>query len=391
MLVAMDEPQLSPWLSSVVGIIWLASIYTWIRLLARLRRTEPILPYEPRTPVPWGAPIALLAVLLVGVSVYSSLAPQPTREAIESLDPEIVVEEAVSEKSDASDVLQRLASFIIFQTLVTAGVLIVAATAYRTTARDFGLPTSAAEFARDVRIGVVAWLAAILPVHGLQILFMFLLGLREEEVRHPLVEMVTPAGPNFMLFFVAAFVAVVVAPVTEEIFFRLLLQGWLEKWEAWRVSRRGTSLPPDSLPSEEPTTNTIEASAQTTDSLTAAESSPRPAPRSTLSEPPPRGIAGLPFGWLPIFISSLLFALAHIGNGPDPFAIFFLALILGYVYQRTHRIVPSIVAHMLFNTIAMLVLWEMVFNGGDAQKANDPDSNLIHNQPRIHASPAVGG
>jgi membrane protease YdiL (CAAX protease family) len=64
---------------------------------------------------------------------------------------------------------------------------------------------------------------------------------------------------------------------------------------------------------------------------------------------------------LPIVLSSALFALAHVGHGPDPIPLFFLALILGYIYQRTHRIVPCIVAHMLFNSLAMLVLWQMIF------------------------------
>jgi membrane protease YdiL (CAAX protease family) len=82
---------------------------------------------------------------------------------------------------------------------------------------------------------------------------------------------------------------------------------------------------------------------------------------SSPSELPTRGFAGLPFGWFPILISSLLFAAAHFGHGVDPFAIFVLAMILGYVYQRTHRIVPCIVTHMLFNAFAMLVLWQLIF------------------------------
>jgi hypothetical protein len=68
-----------------------------------------------------------------------------------------------------------------------------------------------------------------------------------------------------------------------------------------------------------------------------------------------------PRGWPPILITSLLFALAHFGYGPDPIAIFFLAIALGYVYRRTHRIVPCIVAHAMFNSLAMFVLWRFVF------------------------------
>ena len=39
-------------------------------------------------------------------------------------------------------------------------------------------------------------------------------------------------------------------------------------------------------------------------------------------EPPERGVVGLPYGWLPILISSLLFALAHFGYGPEPVPLF---------------------------------------------------------------------
>jgi membrane protease YdiL (CAAX protease family) len=67
-------------------------------------------------------------------------------------------------------------------------------------------------------------------------------------------------------------------------------------------------------------------------------------------------VAGLPHGWLPIGISSLLFALAHFGHGTDPVPLFLLALMLGYTYQRTHHIVPCIVTHMLFNLVSLIAL-----------------------------------
>ena len=73
------------------------------------------------------------------------------------------------------------------------------------------------------------------------------------------------------------------------------------------------------------------------------------------------GAGGLPYGWVPIVVSSALFAIAHVGHGPDPAALFFLALLLGYVYQRTHRIVPCIVTHMLFNAASLGALIVMLF------------------------------
>ena len=83
---------------------------------------------------------------------------------------------------------------------------------------------------------------------------------------------------------------------------------------------------------------------------------------SVQANPPRRGVGGMPYGSFPILISASLFGLAHFGYGPEPVPIFLLGLVLGYVYQRTHRIVPCIVAHALFNLFTMVVLWRMVYH-----------------------------
>ena len=42
-----------------------------------------------------------------------------------------------------------------------------------------------------------------------------------------------------------------------------------------------------------------------------------------------------------------------IGYAPDPIPLFFLALVLGTLYHRTHRIAPSLVLHMAFNATSI--------------------------------------
>jgi membrane protease YdiL (CAAX protease family) len=69
------------------------------------------------------------------------------------------------------------------------------------------------------------------------------------------------------------------------------------------------------------------------------------------------------YGWFPITVSSAAFGLAHFGYGPEPIPLFLLALVLGFLYQRTHRIIPSIVAHGLFNMFSMIILWRTVYHG----------------------------
>jgi len=50
---------------------------------------------------------------------------------------------------------------------------------------------------------------------------------------------------------------------------------------------------------------------------------------------------------------------------PDPFVLFFFSLALGTLYYRTHRLVPAIVLHMALNVTSLLLLWlTLVFPAG---------------------------
>ena len=110
------------------------------------------------------------------------------------------------------------------------------------------------------------------------------------------------------------------APFVEEFLFRVVLQGWLEK-----AYYRTRVLLTTQLSQQEPRPGTVIA-----------------------AEVPP------PFMWQPIIISSLTFSLLHLGHGPDPIPLFVLALVLGYLYAKTHRILPCIVVHMALNGFSML-------------------------------------
>lgn len=92
------------------------------------------------------------------------------------------------------------------------------------------------------------------------------------------------------------FAAVVAAPVTEEFLFRRVLQGWLEQRE------------------------------------------------------PQWGRAA------PVVLSSLAFALAHVGQGLAWVPLFFFGLVAGYLARQTGSIVPGIVFHGLFNAVSVLLV-----------------------------------
>jgi membrane protease YdiL (CAAX protease family) len=57
-----------------------------------------------------------------------------------------------------------------------------------------------------------------------------------------------------------------------------------------------------------------------------------------------------------IYATSLLFAAAHSFAWPSPVPLFFFALALGAVKYRTQSLVPSVVTHALFNSVAWVIL-----------------------------------
>ncbi len=331
------EPEPSdPLLGAVVLVLAIASIGTWFALVDRVKR-GPLLAYEPRRPVPWSGAWILLPILLVAFTVFAAMG------SADSAEDEVA--------ASANNLVERLALGSAQQTAFVVAFLAVVIAVSRATRADLGLPKDAHELARDVRIGIIAWLAALAPVYGMQVLLLMVFGPAEG---HPLIKMVQEQA-NPTLFVLAFAAAVVVAPICEELLFRLLLQGWLEKWEDRQLGWRTPVVP---LPVE--IAEVADLDATVTDERLPVVPALVVAEIAVPEEPPKIGLGGLPYGWLPIFLSSLLFALAHVGYGPDPVPLFLLALILGYVYQRTHRIVPSMVAHALFNGMSLFALWRVM-------------------------------
>jgi len=65
--------------------------------------------------------------------------------------------------------------------------------------------------------------------------------------------------------------------------------------------------------------------------------------------------------WLPIGLSALIFALMHFSHGLAWIPLTVLALGLGYIYQRTHRILPSITVHFCLNALSTAGIWVQMF------------------------------
>jgi membrane protease YdiL (CAAX protease family) len=216
-----------------------------------------------------------------------------------------------------------------------------------------------------------------------------------ESTAHPVARLLGEQH-SLVTLLICALAAVVVAPLIEEFFFRVLLQGWLEAREdQWRARLPVMPrLPRGSVPillsaalfallharGEEAQFDSADVMMQLTagaaGSLAAigfsilllhtscgATATDMGIGWKKLGGDATLGLAGLAAVFVPI--NALQWGLyklqeSHLADNlvaPDPVPLFFLALVLGYLYQRTHRLGPGVVLHMAFNAIPLGILW----------------------------------
>ena len=171
------------------------------------------------------------------------------------------------------------------QAVLLAACLAVAAGTFQHGLRR-GLGLSARHYIFDTLRGVIGYLAVLPVCVGLLEISRRIVSTRE----HPMLTALEELGPGWQILVVVS--AVILAPLSEEIFFRGLAQSMLR-----RV---------------------------------------------------------LPNPWSAIVVTSALFAVVHSGAPQSVAPIFALSVVLGYNYERTGRLLPSILIHVLFNAIFIL-------------------------------------
>lgn len=307
-----------------------ASLLALAALFLRHIDGRPLVPYEPRRRVPWNGWAALLLVTPMLLNVVSRLATMepPAGDFAAPAKADDAAHDAPS-GDDSEHFIRDTALTSLTLTLLAVAVWAGLATLTGATAHDLGFPANRRQLARDVGLGSVAFLATLTPIYFLQIVLSYVI---EPEHGHPFVEEFS-REPSLGLILGIGFAAVVAAPVFEETAFRLVLLGWLEKAELAGKA--------------------VEVSAES-EQATAAEDVDGAACSSDMhvvqADPSPSR------GWLPITASGMLFGLAHWGHGVAPVPLALLGIVLGYLYHRTHRIVPSITCHLLFNGLTMWLL-----------------------------------
>lgn len=312
-------------------------VSVWLTIVRRILQRRPLLPFEPRRPVPWNG-LDVLAVLLGYVCLGGLLVLAANQ---------VLGWEFHSFQTEESDVQQ-------IETPID-----------EPPAED-NQEEPQEEESEEGDNGI------------------------DLERAHPVVVLLSgDSSPG--TFLLCLFTVVVMAPLAEEFFFRLLLQGYFEKLDlrfqrVWRFSGQLLGLMPillssllfASLHARQPEAPPpIEQLVQlfAIDSLTKVILVTGAITYLKVF----RGATWTDLGFrLDMFWKDLRLALSAYlavivpiyllqeGLGrilpnkvADPVPLFFLALALGYLYFRTHRLMPAILLHLIFNATAICMFFAM--------------------------------
>lgn len=217
---------------------------------------------------------------------------------------------------------------------------------------------------RDLVIGMFAF-AMVIP----SLLFLQWLLVLVFAYEHPTMDLLAE-NANGLTLLATWFSAVIVAPICEEVFFRGVLQSWLQRlgrgtsdcvltggWDSQSSSAASTR--------PKPTTGAESNKlAQFTDAKNPFESPSNLAQQRPTTDSDHTSWTSDAI-W-PILVTSVLFGLAHSGQGPAPISLFVFGIALGYIFRRTGSIVPCIVLHMMLNAFSMFWFTLQVFFGEPA-------------------------
>ena len=182
----------------IVGLLSAASLVVWIKIGLRIRQGEPILEASPESTLPivhW-MPL-LLTLLLVSQGIIGLL---ETRTA------------ATTIKIDRIQIRVMLSCVMLVLLLMPL---------LQNGAKSFGF--SAANWQRQVGQGCVGFIVCVLPV---VLCLLLTLGLREPTNEHPYLQALQEG--SFEIVFWICMSAVVMAPILEELIYRVVLQTWLQ-------------------------------------------------------------------------------------------------------------------------------------------------------------------
>jgi membrane protease YdiL (CAAX protease family) len=184
-------------------VLFGGSLAVWALILWRKFLGQPTLTYKPQEAVAWPA-LPVFATFVVAMVL-----------------PQFIVGLAGPTDRHSLAAVQWRALAMAVQGLVVVGLLSIAGPVRR---QDFGWEP--ASWPGDVLIGTLGFLASMIPVYVVNDL-VARLGWRPEGTKHLFFEILEADSGAAVLSWIAVSV-VVLAPLAEELTYRVMLQGWCQ-------------------------------------------------------------------------------------------------------------------------------------------------------------------
>jgi membrane protease YdiL (CAAX protease family) len=242
-------------------------------------------------------------------------------------------QEAQQQEAQRQAMLKRLVPLIIINSIATS----IAALSILFWMRMRGICFRASGFVptwRHVGIGCAGALMILPPV-------MILQGILASQIKyeHPLLNVLQNSIP-WSTMLVMGISSSIIAPLVEELYFRGVLQGWLDRLAVNTGRQAPIALAPAA---QVPVEQVVHMATEN-------------AGLSTMMS-----LANRPY-W-PGILASFAFAMVHAGQGPAPISLFFFSLGIAYLYRQTGSIWPGIMVHVILNgltTIATMIASNVV-------------------------------
>ena len=305
-------------ITTLVDLLLLFSIpasgYWWVRVIRQRRLAgrpwTDLIETQPRQRPFWGPEVFLLMVggLMVITTLFhwmylSNPSPRQADPPLSAVPPIASDIETSRETGEASTTAKpKLAGLVLFSVASASTVVLTVAFCclYRSgwdAIKQLGLWSKAG----DVRLGLEASLMLIPPLWLVMSLVSWFV-----PYQHDVISALS-SDPKLITFAALFFATVLITPLAEEFAIRVILQGGLQ----------GLA--------------------------------------DRFAGPPEGSSAWRPVAVWPVYVTSFVFALLHLGQGAAWIPLFLLSLGLGYLYRQTGRIGPSLVVHMVLNGITMSI------------------------------------
>ncbi len=188
-----------------------------------------------------------------------------------------------------------------------------------------------------VRASWLGFLLLVPPVLLIHALLRMVIPYHHEQISD--FEAAREAGAWEALFVIFLSTAIW-TPVVEEFSFRVVIQGFAEQVIRCRDNFMRWLLGPlQPVPAE----------------LVGLKEAAKLANRDVVKPVEKPTFSSLTF-WGPIVISALLFAFAHVGQGPAPIPLYVLAMGLGFLYKTTGNLLLCILIHAYLNGLTLTLL-----------------------------------